>query len=447
MGLSKAWLLVLTVLAMAAAPKPPKLEAIADIVARVPARKGEFETSQQFLGRLQMLARSTHRVVLPSKPVYNADAQRFDVVVESQVALDVRRKGEAVGTTPMNVRFPYVKRDVTIYSLEPTDPDMFAQIDLPYPPGEARVIKGDLHVLVDFRIALPSSSDGRESTDREAPGSPLTTKSMHHAASLDSPWDGVLREHVLLIEVVAISVARRSSGQTMLTRAAADVQALREQKATRAKEAAEEAQRAEEAHHKAEEARRAEERAQREREEFEHRERAWPLLDEMASEESCRKQLAQGPSDLVLSICKCNQEELERLFPKKPPTSLSPSDKAKLAALGRKCLSATPAPRGRPAMLYFKPVREPAKQWTSGEQSFYLSVCENGLKEKYGNKRTGPQLRYQCECVGWHLQDQYSYYEFGDLSTADPGAAAKVVERISLECKRSRPAELGPDPG
>lgn len=409
-----AWLGIVTASTVAAAPRSPTVQPIEDVVASIPAEKGEFETTQQFTERLLAMTKPLHRVLYPAEKVYNADTGYFRISIKDLMAKEVHRKGEGIGTTAMNVRFPYVMQDVSTFSLEPANAELFQDLYVPCDLALAPFLKNDLQVLVDFRISPPRLSK-----------SPLVATRKHHTASLDDPWDGVLRDHILHVDVVEVAVVRRSSGEKLYSRTAAQLQAERE-RVEREKAERERAER---------------EKAERERAE---RERQWPVTAQRVFEEGCKSTL-QGSGDLFERICRCLREGAERKFPKNAPSTVpSGSELRDMQMASEPCLDTVVAPPGEPPLFkFFKPSREPAHPWSTGRLQLGLSRCRRATKERVKDQWSDTEVRYQCECVGWRLQDQYSSADFSRLPET---VQQEALSQASTNCDEGRRRDLAATP-
>jgi hypothetical protein len=112
----------------------------------------------------------------------------------------------------------------------------------------------------------------------------------------------------------------------------------------------------------------------------------------------------------------------------------------------RSSVPATAAAPAAPLALFTAP-SAPRKAWEPAFASQYYDGCIKSVKAKYGAARTNAQLQYACECITWNLQDRYSFGEMYDASRSNPKPIQDAVVEISEDCKKMRPAELGPDPG
>jgi hypothetical protein len=102
---------------------------------------------------------------------------------------------------------------------------------------------------------------------------------------------------------------------------------------------------------------------------------------------------------------------------------------------------------GADSVPTFLQPRAPAKSWEASFARVYTSSCLTGVSIRYGNKRTPAQLKYACECITWNLQDRFSQGELIETLHTTPKVIQDATDTISTDCKKNRPAELGPDPG
>jgi hypothetical protein len=106
--------------------------------------------------------------------------------------------------------------------------------------------------------------------------------------------------------------------------------------------------------------------------------------------------------------------------------------------------AAIPGPPAPPTL--FISSSAPKNPWTDVEQRSYRDNCTRTLAAKYGAARTSAQIQYACECITWSFQDRYALADLYRLGKEDPNAVQDATISISAECKKNRPAALGPDP-
>ncbi len=105
-----------------------------------------------------------------------------------------------------------------------------------------------------------------------------------------------------------------------------------------------------------------------------------------------------------------------------------------------------PASAALPSTPIFVSQVPPRYPWPPNEVEGYYGACIKQVTERYGPKRTPEQLQYACECTGWKLQDKYSVQDFVALAKNNPAALRASLDDIGANCKKNRPASLGPDP-
>jgi hypothetical protein len=93
----------------------------------------------------------------------------------------------------------------------------------------------------------------------------------------------------------------------------------------------------------------------------------------------------------------------------------------------------------------FVAARPPAHAWSTGSAAAYRTKCDAELTAGLGTTRSPQELRYACECFAWGLQDRYTLDEAASAAKSKTAEYADFVKGVLAECKRNRPASLGPD--